>query len=78
MADILNEKLLQDVLSLPSDLRAVLIEKLIASLNLPTQKEINDLWVIESERRVEEIRSGKEKPVPREKVFKEIRSRLKK
>jgi len=41
------------------------------SLN-PSQKEIDELWVKEAERRVEEIKSGKVKTVPGEKVFKEI------
>ena len=61
--------------SLPLDVRIQLIDKLLKSLN-PTSKEIDELWSIEAERRVEEIKSGKVKPIPGEEVFKEIRERL--
>ena len=74
----LNEKLLRDVLALPSNLRTVLIDKLIASLNVPLQREVDELWAVEVEKRVEEIRSGIEKSIPSDDVFHEIRKRLKK
>lgn len=69
----LSEKLLQEALSLPADLRSVLIDKLIKSLNVPIQKEIDELWAEEAEKRVSELSSGKVKPLSGEKVFKEIR-----
>ncbi len=72
----LNEKLLQEALSLPSHLRTILIDKLIGSLNIPIQKEIDELWAEEAERRISDIDSGKVKSIPGEKVFKEIRSRF--
>ena len=74
----LNEKLLHEALSLPSHLRSILIDKLIESLNIPIQKEIDDLWAEEAERRVSDIDSGKLKSISGEKVFEEIRSRFKK
>ena len=74
----LNEKLLQEVLSLPSHLRTKLIDKLIESLNIPIQKEIDKLWAIEAEKRVSDINSGKVKSIPGEEVFEEIQSRFKK
>ncbi|NVM37211.1 MAG: addiction module protein [Candidatus Lokiarchaeota archaeon] len=74
----LNEKLLQEVLSLPSHLRTILIDKLIESLNIPIQKEIDDLWAEEAEKRVSDINSGKVKAISGEKVFEEIQSRFKK
>ncbi len=72
----LNEKLLQEALSLPSHLRTVLIDKLIESLNIPIQKEIDELWAKEAERRVSDIDSGKVKAISSEKVFEKIRSRF--
>ena len=72
----LNEKLLQEALSLPSHLRTKLIDKLIGSLNIPIQKEIDELWTEEAERRISDIDSGKVKSIPGEKVFGEIRSRF--
>ena len=74
----LNEKLLDEIFSLPSDLRVKLIDKILKSLNLPIQKEINEIWAKEAEKRVSEIESGKVKPVSGDDVFKEIRNRLEK
>jgi putative addiction module component (TIGR02574 family) len=63
--------------SLPLDIKTQLIDKLLNSLN-PTTKEIDELWAIEAERRVEEIKTGKVEPIPGEEVFKEIRENLSK
>ncbi len=70
--------MLDEILSLPSDLRLKLIDKLLKSLNLPIEKEIDELWAEEAERRVSEIDSGKVKPISGEDVFKEIRNRFEK
>jgi putative addiction module component (TIGR02574 family) len=74
----LNEKLLDEIFSLPSDLRAKLIDRILKSLNLPIQKEIDEVWAKEAEKLVSEIESGKVKPVSGDDVFKEIRNRLEK
>jgi putative addiction module component (TIGR02574 family) len=74
----LSHKLEQEVLLLPSDERLALIDKLIASLNLPTQADIDKLWAKEAERRIAELDSGKVQGISGEKVFSEIRSRLSK
>ena len=37
-----------------------------------TQKEIDDLWAKEAEKRVKEIQTGKVKTIPGDQVFKEI------
>lgn len=60
------------------DLRALRIDKLLESLNVPLQEEINVLWAEEEERRLKEIQIGKVKSNPGEGVFKDIRKRLKK
>lgn len=72
---IKTKELFDEASSLPVELRLRLVEKLLRTLN-PTQKEIDKLWVKEAEKRVEEIRSGKVKTIPGEKVFKKIRDRL--
>ncbi len=61
--------------SLPVDIKTKLIDKLLNSLN-PTSKEIDELWKTEAERRVEEIKNGKAKPILGEEVFKEIRKKI--
>ena len=63
--------------SLPIDIKTQLIDRLLCSLN-PSQKEIDELWAKEAERRLAEVRAGKVKTVPGEKVFDEIRQRLSK
>ena len=76
--DNMNDDLLREVLSLPSDQRTFFIDRLIESLNIAQRPEIDALWEAEIDRRVEEIKSGKVKLVDGEEVFSEIRKRLKK
>ncbi len=73
---ILSPKIEQEVLSLPSDERLALIDKLIISLNLPTQEDIDKLWAKEAEHRIEELNSGKVQGIPGDIVFSEHRAEL--
>ena len=59
------------IISLPVEIRAQLVDKLLRSLH-PVQKEIDELWAAEAEKRVEEIKSGKVKTIPGDKVFSKI------
>lgn len=61
--------------SLPIDMKIELVDRLLDSM-YPRQKEIDELWKIEIERRVEEVRSGKVKTIPGEQVFAEIEERF--
>ena len=54
----MTEKLLDEVLDLPADERLSLVDRLIASLNLPTQAEIDRLWAAEAEHRLAQIDRG--------------------
>ena len=63
--------------SLPVDIKTILVEKILDSLH-PSQNEIDELWKIEAEKRVEEIRSGKVTTIPGHEVFDEIRARFSK
>jgi putative addiction module component (TIGR02574 family) len=74
----LNKNLLNEALSLPSDLRSQLIDILIQSLNLPPQSEIDTLWLEEAERRGKAVKKGEVLPIPGESVFEEIRKRYNK
>ncbi len=60
---------------LPIDLKLELVDRLLESIG-PSQREIDELWSIEAERRVEEVRSGKVKTIPGEQVFAEIEERF--
>ena len=74
----LSPKIEQEVLSLPSDERLALVDKLISSLNLPTQVDVDKVWAKEAERRIEELDSGKVKGIPGDIVFSELRAELEK
>ena len=69
---ISTEELISEATSLPVDIRVQLVEKLLQSLN-PTEKETDELWAAEAERRVKEIETGTVKTVPGDEVFKKIR-----
>ncbi len=60
---------------LPIDLKLELVDRLVESIS-PSQKGIDELWKIEVERRVEEVRSGKVKTIPGEQMFAEIEERF--
>ena len=68
-------KIYDEALSLPADARIGLVEKILSSLNLPTQDEIDRAWAEEAERRVDQIDRGKVKLIPGEKVFERIRQK---
>lgn len=72
---IKTENLIAEVMSLPVEVRIQLADKLLRSLN-PSRKEIDEAWAIEAEKRVQEIRTGKVKPIPGDEVFTKIGNRL--
>ena len=72
----LNERFVEEAMLLPLDMRTALVDRLLESLNVPTQREIDRLWVEEAERRIEEVRFGKVSTIPGEQVFEDIRRRF--
>ena len=66
-----TEELFSKVESLPVDLKAKLVEKILVSIN-PIQKEIDELWTKEVETRLKEIESGEKDLISMEDIFKEI------
>jgi putative addiction module component (TIGR02574 family) len=72
-----TEESLSMVDYLPIDIKLNLIDRLLSSIN-PSQKEIDELWAIEAEKRVSEIKSGKVRLIDGEEVFKEIKERFSK
>jgi hypothetical protein len=69
------KKVFDEALSLPAEVRMSLVEKLLASLNLPTQPEIDRLWAEEAERRIAQIEKREIKLVPGKKLFSNIRKK---
>ncbi|MDD5674139.1 MAG: addiction module protein [Chitinivibrionales bacterium] len=73
----LTEKIIDEALSLPNDMRAVVVDKLLESLNIPSQKEIDLLWTNEAEKRFKDFKNKKVKAIDGELVFNEIRKKYK-
>ena len=69
---VVSEKVFYEALSLPSDARMSLVEKLLASLNLPTHAEIDRLWAEEAERRLSQIDRGDVELISGDEVFAKI------
>ncbi len=73
-----RDRVIEEALSLPADVRLSLVEKLLTSLNLPIDAEIDRLWAEEAERRVSQIETGEVKMVPGKEVFSKIRAKYEK
>jgi len=66
--------IMERVESLPIDMKIEVVDKILESLT-PNQKEIDELWKIEVERRIDDLESGKAKTILGEQVFANIRER---
>lgn len=67
--------IIREASSLPVEDRAMLIDSLLRTLNMP-DPDIDQEWAEEAERRLAELRSGRVKPVPGEEVFSRIKERF--
>lgn len=67
------QKLLQEALSLPEDVRVELAEALLESLDHePSDDDTHTAWSSEAKRRLEEVRSGDVRAVPWEEAERRI------
>jgi len=64
--------------SLSFEDKAELLRVLISELDGPADADIESAWLVEAQRRHREIAEGKVKPVPAQRVFQNLRARLKK
>jgi putative addiction module component (TIGR02574 family) len=71
-----DEQLDAEIMKLDLDARARLAEKLILSLDVPSDKENLHLWVVEAERRLRDLREGRAKEIPAEEVFRRARQAI--
>jgi putative addiction module component (TIGR02574 family) len=67
------DRVVDDALDLPSDARIGLVDRILASLNLPTRPAIDKMWAEEAERRVTQIDRVEVQLIPGEEVFAKIR-----
>jgi putative addiction module component (TIGR02574 family) len=57
-------KLLEEALELPVEARAALVGSLLESLDDVVDEDVEQAWALEIARRLEEVQSGKVRPVP--------------
>lgn len=57
-------ELLKQALALPSEARAALAGSLLESLDETVDPDVEQAWSLEIARRIEELDSGKVKPIP--------------
>lgn len=67
------EEILSAALTLPPEMRAMLADRLLESLNREDQKRIDALWAEEAERRIREIDEGKVEAIDGELVMQKLR-----
>jgi hypothetical protein len=70
------EQLTEEILSLPSELRALLADKLVESLEFDTDAAIQAIWVTEVKRRRDEVRNGSIQPISGEDALAQVRRLL--
>ncbi len=71
-----TEQLIENAISLPVEKRSLIIDSLLKSLNHP-YPEVDKQWADVACKRVDELRSGKVKPIPGEEVLKKTQELLK-
>jgi putative addiction module component (TIGR02574 family) len=68
------QKIEAEALHLPKKERAQLIQRLVLSLDAPSEEELRSDWLLEAQRRVEELDSGAVQAVPGDEVMKKARA----
>ncbi|OHB62873.1 MAG: addiction module protein [Planctomycetes bacterium RBG_13_62_9] len=69
------KELIDEVVSLPVEERAIVADSILRSLN-PPESDIDHKWAQVAQRRLAELRSGKVKPIPGEQVFAKVWKRF--
>ena len=70
------ERLAEQAMTLPSELRAQLADLLVESLDGEELGRIEQLWLDEAKRRRDEVRSGAVKTVPGEEALRKVRDSI--
>ena len=65
-----------DALGLPEEKRAELAQKLLLSLDAPSEEEIANDWLLEAQRRARELDDGTVQPIPAEEVRRKVQALL--
>ena len=66
------EQIAEEALSLPSEARALLADRLVESLDPAEDGYIHKLWAAEALRRRDDVRSGRVKTIPSEEALSHV------
>ena len=67
------EQIAEEALSLPSEARALLADRLVESLDPAEDGHIRQLWAAEALRRRDDVRSGRVKTIPSDEALARVR-----
>jgi putative addiction module component (TIGR02574 family) len=70
-----TREIIQEASALPVEERALIVDSLLRSLNMP-DSAIEKEWIAVAHRRLEELHSGKVRAIPGDEVFANIRKRF--
>jgi hypothetical protein len=68
--------IIQEAAELPVEERVIVVDSILRTLN-PPNPEVDKEWATVARRRLEELRSGRIRPVPGDHVFAKIKELLK-
>jgi putative addiction module component (TIGR02574 family) len=68
------EQIAEEALSLPSEARALLADRLVESLDPGEDGPVRQLWAVEAIRRRDEVRSGRVQAIPGDEALARVRS----
>lgn len=71
------QKIEIEALHLPREERAQLIQRLVLSLESPSEEELRSDWLLEARRRAEELDSGSVQAVSGEEVIRKAKALIK-
>ncbi len=71
------QKIESEALHLPREERAQLIQRLVLSLESPSEEELRSDWLLEARRRAEELDSGSVQAVSGEEVIRKAKALIK-
>jgi len=70
------EQIAEEALSLPSEARALLADRLVESLDPAEDGYIRQLWMRETRRRIDEVRSGSVSTISGEDAFTQVNAAI--
>ena len=70
------EQIVDEALGLPSEARALLADRLVESLDPAEDGYVRQLWLKETLRRRDEVRSGRVQTIPGEEALAQVRRAL--